>query len=159
MSKKRLGLSLLFSFLATLAAIPLSKNYHMRFGVVFSLLSLLHAANHQKSLRNEFTKECTCLNIFKNLNIPTTKFEFLLRNVTVSHYSPGRIRLYSKDLINNSALSHTIQNQLAEIKELNSFSVNIITGSILLVYSPEALIKNLDLQKIEQCVAEKYKRS
>ena len=159
MSKKRLGIPLLFSFLAALAAIPLSKNYHMRFGVIFSLLSLLHAVNHQKSLKNEFTKECECLNIFKTLNIPTTKFELIMRNVTVSHYSPGRIRLYSKDLINNPALSLTIQNQLAEIKELNNFSVNIITGSILLVYSPEALVKNLDLQKIEQWVAEKYKRS
>ncbi|MBP2630624.1 MAG: hypothetical protein H6Q70_1252 [Firmicutes bacterium] len=159
MSKKRLGLSLLLSFLATLATIPLSKSYHMRFGIVFSLLSIIHAAKHQKSLKNEFNKECECLNIFKKINIPTTKFELIMRNITVSHYSPGRIRLHSKALINNSTLALTINNQLAEIKELNNFSVNIITGSILLVYSPENLIKNLELQKIEQLVLEKYKRS
>jgi hypothetical protein len=158
-TKLRLGLPLLLSLLGTLLTIPYNKRYHVWLGIIFSLLSAIHTINHKKSLQNEFSKESFYLDIFKKFSIPTTTFEFLMQKVTVSHYSPGRIRLYSESLVNNPNLAFTIHTKLSEIQELSNFVVNPTTGSILLTYMPENLVKNPQLKEIETLVLKKYKRS
>ena len=159
MRKTHLNLPLFLSFLCTWITIFSNKRYHLYAGIIFSLLSTIHMLKHKKVLQNEFSKERCNLNIFKNFPLPSMKMEFLMQQVTVSHYSPGRIRLYSAALINNSNLASTLQHKLSEIDELEHFSVNTTTGSILLTYLPENIVKNPELKKIEAMVLKKYKRS
>lgn len=81
-----------------------------------------------------------------------------MRQVTVSSYIPGRIRLYSRRLIGNAELSRQVYTYISNYHEIDSVDVNVVTGSVLIKYQPTLLRTNHDLAKMEQYVARHIER-
>lgn len=80
-----------------------------------------------------------------------------LPGIEVMHYIPGRVRIYSPQLHHNQARALDLDNYLAGIKEINNFSVNHQTGTVLIEYSPDSVAGNKFLREIEKLIVSKYK--
>ncbi|MBM6833672.1 hypothetical protein H5989_07305 [Megamonas hypermegale] len=98
------------------------------------------------------------MNILKAVGIPTTKLEWFLKSVKVASYIPGRIRVYSKALINNPQLKEKVENALAKYPELDKVTINLISGSVLIQYRPENIKANKELCEIENYAKNHVKR-
>ncbi|MCI6192716.1 MAG: hypothetical protein MR644_06845, partial [Megasphaera elsdenii] len=59
--------------------------------------------------------------------IPTSKWDLIMRSVTISSYLPGRIRLYSKKLVGNADLGRKVYAYIASYKEIDEVDVNVLT--------------------------------
>lgn len=152
-------LPLLVSFLVSTAGLAAgSKGLHIKSGLLFAGLSVVHTYRHRRSILLDLKKGCDKIKMLDFLKIPVTKEDFLLSQVQVAHYIPGRIRLTSCKLVQNQALAQKIEAALRELSELKSYKLNLITGSILLEYTPEAVARNPRLAKIERAVIKKYKK-
>ena len=92
------------------------------------------------------------MSITDALQIPTTKLDMIVRNVEIASYIPGRIRLYSKKLVNNDNLAREIKGELTRYAELTEVEIGLVTGSILIKYEPAILRKNAELTKAEQYI-------
>lgn len=87
-----------------------------------------------------------------NFQIPTNTLDLFIRSVDISSYLPGRVRLYSNNLIGNAELEAQIQSQLGSFAEIDSVQTNVTSGSILILYTPERLRQNADLRKVEEYI-------
>lgn len=94
---------------------------------------------------------------YKNY-LQTSRHSQILQSLQVQHYLPGRIRLYSKHLLNNQSVATELDRLLMAVPELTGFSVNTATGSILLQYSPETVPGSPFLQELEQFALAQYRR-
>lgn len=92
------------------------------------------------------------MSVMDILQIPTNKLDMFVRSVEISSYIPGRIRLYSKNLVNNPLLEREIKGELAAFDEIGEVTTNTVTGSVLIKYDPAVLRRNGDLLKAEQYV-------
>ena len=81
--------------------------------------------------------------------IPHSAMDLFIRSTDVASYMPGRVRLYSKQLVNNAALEAQVQAHLGTIAEIERVDTNITTGSILITYEPERLRANAELRRVE----------
>jgi len=86
------------------------------------------------------------------LQIPTNKLDLFIRSVDISSYLPGRVRLYSNNLIGNAGLAMEVKNQLTSFIEIDQVEVNTTSGSILILYEPERLRCNAELRKVEEYI-------
>lgn len=98
------------------------------------------------------------MNLMNTLQIPTTKLDLFIRSVEISSYIPGRVRLYTKQLVNTPALEVEVQAQLGAFSEITSVETSTVTGSILIKYEPETLRKNAELRKVEEYIMTHAKR-
>lgn len=94
---------------------------------------------------------------YKN-SLQTSRHSQFLQSLQVQHYLPGRIRLYSKHLLNNQSVAAELNRLLTAVPELTGFSVSTATGSILLQYTPEAVVGSSFLQELEQFALAHYRR-
>ena len=92
------------------------------------------------------------------LQIPQGELELFIRTVEVSSYIPGRIRLYSRSLVGNTALNQQICRYLRSFRELSKVETNIMTGSILIQYTPQLLHTNAELARVEKYIKNHTKR-
>jgi len=92
------------------------------------------------------------LNLMGKLQIPTNKLDLFIRSVDISSYLPGRVRLYSNNLIGNAGLAMEVKNQLTSFIEIDQVEVNTTSGSILILYEPERLRCNAELRKVEEYI-------
>ena len=92
------------------------------------------------------------MDLMGTLQIPTNKLDIFIRSVEISSYLPGRVRLYSKNLVNNAALEKEVQQRLLSFAEIEKVETNTLTGSILIGYRPEVLRRNSELKKVEQYI-------
>ena len=83
--------------------------------MAWTALSLVHAYQYRKNMKNNMKKGIQKVNILKAVGIPTTKLEWFLKSVKVASYIPGRIRVYSKALINNPQLKEKVENASGKI--------------------------------------------
>ena len=60
-----------------------------------------------------------------------------MRAVSISSYLPGRIRLHSKKLIGNAELGRKVYAYIASYKEIDEVDINVLTGSVLIIYRPQ----------------------
>ena len=81
--------------------------------------------------------------------IPQSAMEVFVRTTDVASYMPGRVRLYSRQLVNNAALEAQVQAHLGALAEVEHVDTNIATGSILITYDPERLRANAELRRVE----------
>ena len=81
--------------------------------------------------------------------IPQSAMEVFVRTTDVASYMPGRVRLYSKQLVNNATLEAEVQARLGALMEIERVETNIETGSILITYEPERLRANAQLRRVE----------
>ena len=89
--------------------------------------------------------------------IPVTSLDFFLRSAEIASYMPGRVRIYSRQMIGNAALEREVQRRLGAFAELDSVTTNTETGSILITYVPERLRGNAELCRAEEYI-EKHAR-
>ena len=91
------------------------------------------------------------MNIFDTIKnaIPHSAMDLFIRSTDVASYVPGRVRLYSKQLVNNAALEAQVQAHLGALAEIERVDTNIATGSILITYEPERLRRNAELRRVE----------
>ena len=90
--------------------------------------------------------------------IPASALELFLRSTEVASYMPGRVRLYSRQMIGNAALAAEVQRRLGALAELDSVTTNTDTGSILITYLPERLRANAELRRAEEYIVRHARR-
>jgi hypothetical protein len=96
--------------------------------------------------------------LYTNFFNSSAKIKLFLQQTQVLHYIPGRIRLYSQHLLNNPEIARQVSEHLKTIPEIKQFAVNAATGSLLIHYSPEDVLRNPLLRDMEQLVAKQYGR-
>ena len=91
------------------------------------------------------------MNIFDAIKnaIPQSAMDVFVRSTDIASYMPGRVRLYSRQLVNNAALERQVQAHLGALEEIEHVDTNIATGSILITYEPERLRANAELRRVE----------
>lgn len=156
----RIDLGLALTLVSSLLSLPFNKRYHIWLGVCFGLLTVIHTWQHRRQVSSHFQKERQTMGLFSQYKKLTNSARktYLLQQVQVLHYMRGRVRLYSRHLVNNARAAAEIREQLETAPEVTSFSVNAITGSILIEYSPEKIAGNPLLQELEQLAAKQYGR-
>lgn len=82
--------------------------------------------------------------------IPQSAMDAFVRTTDIASYMPGRVRLYSKQLVNNTDLERQVQAHLGTLTEIEHVETNIATGSILITYDPERLRANAELRRVEE---------
>ncbi|MFC2342240.1 MAG: HMA2 domain-containing protein [Selenomonas artemidis] len=90
--------------------------------------------------------------------IPASALELFLRSTEVASYMPGRVRLYSRQMIGNPALETELRRRLGALAELDSVTTNAETGSILITYLPERLRANAELRRAEEYIVKHARR-
>lgn len=90
--------------------------------------------------------------------IPTSKWDLIMRSVTISSYLPGRIRLYSKKLVGNTDLGRKVYAYIASYKEIDEVDINVLTGSVLIIYRPQVLRTNRELVRVENYIMSHVER-
>ena len=98
------------------------------------------------------------MNLFDTLSIPTSKLDLFVRSVEIGSYMPGRIRLYSKKMIGNTALEREVEERLTAFAEIDSVKTSAVSGSILITYEPERLRQNAGLRKVEEYIMRHAKK-
>ena len=71
---------------------------------------------------------------------------------------PGRVRLYSRQMIGNPALEEEVRRRLGALAELEAETTNTETGSILITYLPERLRANAELRRAEEYIVKHARR-
>ena len=91
------------------------------------------------------------MNIFDTIKnaIPQSAVDVFVRTTDIASYMPGRVRLYSTQLVNNATLEAEVQARLGTLAEIERVETNIETGSILITYEPERLRANAQLRRVE----------
>ncbi len=92
------------------------------------------------------------------VHIPKSKIDMFIRTVEVAAYLPGRVRLYSKALVNNPKNCKEVLEYLRSYRELGEVEVNQATGSILIQYTPQLLHTNKELTKVEEYIKTHVRR-
>ncbi|SHJ78012.1 HMA2 domain-containing protein [Propionispora hippei] len=159
-NRERINAGLLLSLLGNLASLPFSRRYHILLGSCLAMLSLFHTWQHRHHFSGMLKKEQETmgwLTKYKN-SLQTSRHSQFLQSLQVQHYLPGRIRLYSKHLLNNQSVAAELNRLLTAVPELTGFSVSTATGSILLQYTPEAVVGSSFLQELEQFALAHYRR-
>lgn len=90
--------------------------------------------------------------------IPTSKWDLIMRSVTISSYLPGRIRLYSKKLVGDADLGRKVYAYIASYKEIDEVDINVLTGSVLIIYRPQVLRTNRELVRVENYIMSHVER-
>ena len=100
------------------------------------------------------------LDIFEAVRaaIPASALGLFLRSTEVASYMPGRVRLYSRQMIGNPALEAEVRRRLGALAELDSVTTNMETGSILITYLPERLRANAELRRAEEYIVKHARR-
>jgi hypothetical protein len=70
---------------------------------------------------------------------------------------PGRIRLYSQYLRDNPEIVRQVNQHLQTMPEITQFSMNSVTGSLLICYCPADVLRNPFLRELEQLVIQQYR--
>lgn len=150
MKKVSLGIPLAAGMTGTvLSLVTGNKKIHTVFGIAWTALSLIHLYQHKKVMKHNVGKGFGQMNILSAVGIPTSKMDWFLRSVTVGSYIPGRIRVYSKALVNNHQLKLKVEEAMAKYVELDRVSINLVSGSVLIEYTPDNIKSNKELCEIE----------
>lgn len=76
--------------------------------------------------------------------IPTSKWDLIMRAVSISSYLPGRIRLHSKKLVGNAELARLIEEKVSTLPDVQFIQVSAVTGSILVFAHSEGTLDLLE---------------
>lgn len=139
--------------ISTAASIVLkNKTVHAIAGAFLLGISVLHGWQYRQKIQQDIKKGENMLSLIDKMGLPKTKLEMFIRTVEVVAYLPGRIRLRSQALLRNAALGRQIYETLNNFTEIENVDVNLITGSILIQYTPEVLRRNEELFRVERYI-------
>mgnify|MGYP002623880275 CR=1 FL=1 len=85
-----------------------------------------------------------------------SSWDVFLGSVTVSSFIPGRIRCYSSLIENNQSNAEILRGAFAGIPAITEFKINVRTGSVLIVYSPDRVSESQSLRRIESALHSKF---
>ena len=145
--------------LTAAALIGKNKQLHFWSGVCWLGLSAVHTWQHCNKVKNDIQKGVKKMGIMDFVNIPRNKIDMFIRTVEVASYLPGRVRLYSKQLVNNPENCRRVLDYLRSYKELSEVEASEMTGSILIKYTPQLLHTNKELTKVEEYIKTHVRRS
>ena len=94
--------------------------------------------------------------LLKVAGLPYDDASYILSQITIAHMIEGRIRVIYKALCKDDELYNTVKARLSELKEVDNFSINRITGSVIIEYSPKHIIKDSFLDKLLSGAKLKY---
>ncbi|MDF2568851.1 MAG: hypothetical protein K0R55_455 [Sporomusa sp.] len=154
-------MGLAMSLLGSLISLPLNKRVHLWLGAGFALLAAVHTWQNRRQFTHYLHKErqeMDLSSLYTKFSNSSAKVNLFLQQTQVLHYMPGRVRLYSQHLLNNPEIAQQVSAHLETIAEIQQFTVNAATGSLLIHYSPEDVSHNPLLREVEQLVAKKYGR-
>lgn len=129
-----------------------NKRIHALCGMVWLGVSAVHTWQHCGKVKKDAAKVVEKMGIMDMLNLPQSKLDLFIRSVEVSSYIPGRVRLYSKSLMGDKGKCDEVLTYLQGIAELDEVKVNMVTGSILILYNPQVLRTNKELIRVEEYV-------
>ncbi len=92
------------------------------------------------------------MNLLGKMQIPTNKLDLFIRSVEIASYLPGRVRLYSNNMIGDEVLAQQVKSQLTAFAEMDAVTTNTVSGSILIVYTPDKLRRNAEFRKVEEYI-------
>ena len=100
------------------------------------------------------------MNIFDTIKnaIPQSAVDVFIRTTDIASYMPGRVRLYSKQLVGNAALERQVKEQLGALDGIEQVDTNTTTGSILIIYEPERLRTHAELRRAEEYMRQHARR-
>lgn len=84
--------------------------------------------------------------------------KFFLSTVTVASYIPGRIRGYSTLIKGNNENAKLLEEYFSKFPEVSKFTINVVTGSVLIEYDVEKIGLNKELYEIEQILKQKSQK-
>lgn len=148
----------------TVASIFLPRRWHMAFGALWAGLSLVHVWKRRKALQHEIMGEIksdvqTAEHAWHRLQVTQgAKFYPLLRSMTCAFYMPGRMRLYNSVLVRNPKLAAQLSTYFDNHAAIKEIRIGQQTGSLLLLYDPQALSQDPELAAIEAYVKKHAQR-
>ncbi|MDQ0203286.1 HMA2 domain-containing protein [Pectinatus haikarae] len=160
MQKMPLGLPLLISMGGTIFSLAGRRGMHKHWGVIFTCLSFWHVYQYRRKIYKDFcdlTEELKKVDIFASF-LPNKDLASIVKKAEIASYIPGRIRIYSRQLVNNGYAEGMLQKMISRYKEIDDVRINILTGSVLIEYRPEILRKNKELADIETYIQTRIKR-
>lgn len=86
------------------------------------------------------------------------KARYLVNQVEVASCIEGRLRVIYDDLKHDEQLRSQVEQELSAIKEIQSFTINPVTGSVLINYDAARAAKNSFLKELLILAARKAKR-
>jgi len=153
------GIPLFIAAIGTITALCMeNKKMHAAFGVLWSGLSVLHGWQHRGNMEKVLRKRVKKMDLFHTLNIPKSKLEIFIRTAEISSYIPGRIRLHSRVLVGNDVLNRQLLGYLRSFREFSEVETNLLTGSILICYTPQYLHTNSELTRAEKYIRKHVRR-
>lgn len=158
MKKMSLSLPLLFSMGGTVFSLINKKSTHKYWGVIYTCFALWHVYQHRNNIYNGFCELMgeEKVGIFSAF-LPKQDLRSIVKKAKVSSYIPGRIRIYSSQLVNNSYAAGIVENIISGYKEIDSVKANVVTGSVLIEYRPEILRRNRELADLETYIQSKIR--
>lgn len=96
-------------------------------------------------------------NLLKGLGLPHDEVSFILSKVKIAHFIEGRLRVVYKELCSDDSAYLQVKERLEKVEEISSFSINRISGSVIIYYEASKIIKNSFLDKLLCAVKSKYK--
>ena len=149
MTKVSLGLPLAAAAAGTVATLfAPAKRLHIVCGTAWALFSLAHAWQYRKKLADDLgvASAGVCLK--------QKAMQKIGAGLRTAAYTPGRIRLYSRSLVESEQLAEQILTYFADYAEVDAVECNTLTGSVLITYEPEFFAENEELSQIEKYVKE-----
>ena len=122
-----------------------SSKVHIGFGAAWAGLSLLHAWQYRKKLKQDALCGVKRIPHPSWQRPPKTRLEMFIHSTQPAAFLPGRVRLYCRSLVGNAALEQQIIASISALPGVNSVDTSLVTGSILLNYDPLAAGKDTEL--------------
>lgn len=99
------------------------------------------------------------MNLLNALLPAKAKASFIIKQVEVASMIPGRLRVICKDLKTDVELRNQVEEQLKSVSAISSYTLNEVTGSVLINYDPEKLRGDKFLTELLLQADEKLRKS
>ena len=97
------------------------------------------------------------MGIFSNF-VDRSKAKYLINQVHIASMIEGRIRVIYNELKHDPSLQAQIEDELSKVDEIESFTVNPTTGSVLIIYDAKRAAQDKFLSEFLQLASEKMQR-
>lgn len=97
------------------------------------------------------------LGLIANLLPEKGKARYLINQVEIASFIEGRLRVIYPQLKQDHSLQDQIAQELSQIKEVQSFKINCLTGSVLIMYNAQQAANNKFLNELLTLAAQKIK--
>ncbi|MCR5537132.1 MAG: hypothetical protein K6F05_06950 [Succinivibrio sp.] len=97
-------------------------------------------------------------NLFSGLSKEAIKAALVLSHIEIAHFTEGRIRAVYAPLKQDDAAYAELCSHLDAIAEIDDYTVNRTTGSIVINYDPQKIVPNSFLGHLVDGARKKYAR-